>query len=38
MGAFDYSGQLTGEEGETKEDRRKKFFKQPLKPLVETTT
>ncbi|KAG5642448.1 hypothetical protein DXG03_002758 [Asterophora parasitica] len=35
MGTFDYSGHLTGEKGETQEDRRKRFFKQPPKPLVE---
>ncbi|KAG6856646.1 hypothetical protein H0H87_002236 [Tephrocybe sp. NHM501043] len=33
MGTFDYSGQLSGEEGVTQEERRRKFFKQPLKPL-----
>lgn len=37
MGTFDYSGQLAGEKGETREEKRKKFFKQPLKPLVENT-
>jgi len=37
MGTYDYSGQLTGEKGETREEKRKRFFKQPLKPLVEAT-
>jgi hypothetical protein len=36
MGTFDYSGQLTGEKGETREEKRRQFFKQPLKPLVAT--
>jgi hypothetical protein len=36
MGTFDYSGQLAGEKGETREEKRRQFFKQPLKPLVET--
>ncbi|RDB28614.1 NADH-ubiquinone oxidoreductase 21 subunit [Hypsizygus marmoreus] len=38
MGTFDYSGHLTGQEGESLEEKRKKFFKQPLKPLVEATS
>jgi len=37
MGTFDYSGQLTGEKGESQEEKRRKFFKQPIKPLVEAT-
>ncbi|PFH54417.1 hypothetical protein AMATHDRAFT_3 [Amanita thiersii Skay4041] len=36
MGTFDYSGQLAGEQGSTREERRKTFFKQPLKPIVES--
>lgn len=35
VGAFDYSGQLAGETGMTKEERRLKFFKKPPQPLVE---
>ncbi|KAF8807344.1 hypothetical protein BYT27DRAFT_7189435 [Phlegmacium glaucopus] len=35
MGAFDYSGQLAGETGLTREERRLKFFKTPPQPLVE---
>ncbi|KAF8078682.1 hypothetical protein FPV67DRAFT_1557933 [Lyophyllum atratum] len=37
MGTFDYAGQLTGEAGSTPEERRKRFFKHPPKPLVEAT-
>ncbi|KAF8905523.1 hypothetical protein CPB84DRAFT_1676604 [Gymnopilus junonius] len=36
IGAFDYSGQLSAS-GETKEERRKRFFKQP-KPLAESSS
>lgn len=35
IGAFDYSGQLAGETGITREERRLKFFKTPPQPLVE---
>ena len=35
MGAFDYSGQLTGEPGVTREERRLKFFKKPPPPLID---
>ncbi|KAF8640812.1 hypothetical protein AX17_000461 [Amanita inopinata Kibby_2008] len=35
MGAFDYSGQLAGEQVSTREEKRKSFFKQPIKPIVE---
>jgi len=38
MGTFDYSGQLAGGKEESREEKRRHFFKQPLKPLVETTT
>ncbi|KAL0951269.1 hypothetical protein HGRIS_007983 [Hohenbuehelia grisea] len=34
MGTFDYAGELRGEVGETKEEKRKRFFKQP-KPLAD---
>ncbi|KAF8898805.1 hypothetical protein BD779DRAFT_1431821 [Infundibulicybe gibba] len=37
MGTFDYSGQLVGEKGETREEKRRKFFKYPPKPLIENT-
>ena len=37
MGTFDYSGQLAGEKGRTWEEKRRQFFKQPVKPLIETT-
>ena len=36
MGVFDYSGQLAGDQGATLEEKRRRFFKKPLKPLVET--
>ena len=35
MGTFDYAGSLAGDPTETKEERRKKFFKTP-KPLIES--
>ena len=35
VGVFDYSGQLGGETGMTREERRSKFFKKPPQPLVE---
>jgi hypothetical protein len=35
VGVFDYSGQLAGEPGMTREERRLKFFKRPPQPLVE---
>ena len=35
MGTFDYAGELVGDQGTTKEERRQRFFKQP-KPLVES--
>lgn len=38
MGAFDYSGQLAGEAGMTREERRMKFFKIPPQPLVESVS
>ncbi|KJA29434.1 hypothetical protein HYPSUDRAFT_32893 [Hypholoma sublateritium FD-334 SS-4] len=34
MGAYEYSGSLTGS-AETKEERRKRFFKAPQRPLIE---
>ncbi|KAH9486993.1 hypothetical protein JR316_0001059 [Psilocybe cubensis] len=34
IGGFDYTGQLTGST-ETKDERRKRFFKSPPPPLVE---
>jgi hypothetical protein len=34
VGVFDYSGQLVGESGTTREERRLKFFKKPPQPLV----
>ena len=37
MGTFDYSGQLLGDGEVSTEERRKKFFKHPPKPLVEAT-
>ncbi|KAG5638652.1 hypothetical protein H0H81_011204 [Sphagnurus paluster] len=36
MGTFDYSGHLSGDQTETLEEKRKKFFKQP-KTLAEAT-
>jgi len=38
VGAFDYSGQLAGDAGMTKEERRLKFFKRPPQPLVEAVS
>ena len=38
MGVFDYAGQLSGNQSETREERRRKFFKHPPKPLVQTST
>jgi hypothetical protein len=35
VGVFDYTGQLVGESGTTREERRLKFFKKPPQPLVE---
>ncbi|TFK41222.1 hypothetical protein BDQ12DRAFT_733532 [Crucibulum laeve] len=35
MGTFDYSGTLVGEQGASREERRKAFFKSPPKPLIE---
>jgi len=35
MGTFDYAGELMGDADDTKEERRKRFFKHPPKPLVE---
>ena len=35
VGVFDYSGQLVGESGMTREERRLRFFKKPPPPLVE---
>ena len=35
VGVFDYSGQLAGEPGMTREERRLKFFKKPPQPLIE---
>jgi len=39
MGGFDYSGQLAGQTAspETREERRKHFFKQPQRQAAETT-
>ncbi|GLB36096.1 putative nadh-ubiquinone oxidoreductase 21.3 kda subunit [Lyophyllum shimeji] len=37
MGTFDYCGQLTGDASLSAEERRKRFFKQPPKPLVDAT-
>lgn len=34
VGTFDYSGELGGDRTETKEERRKRFFKQPPTPIV----
>lgn len=38
VGVFDYSGQLGGEPGLTREERRLRFFKKPPQPLVETVS
>ncbi|KAF9481001.1 hypothetical protein BDN70DRAFT_992244 [Pholiota conissans] len=38
IGGYDYAGQLAGDSSETKEERRKRFFKTPPAPLVETTS
>jgi hypothetical protein len=38
MGTFDYAGQLVGDKGTSKEEKRRQFFKQPPKPLIQTTT
>ena len=35
MGVFDFTGQLAGDPGMTKEERRLRFFKKPPQPLVE---
>jgi hypothetical protein len=35
VGAFDYAGHLSGDLSETKEERRRKFFKNPPKSLVQ---
>jgi hypothetical protein len=34
VGGFDYAGQLTGDQI-SREEKRKRFFKTPPKPLIE---
>ncbi|KAF8632617.1 hypothetical protein AX15_001819 [Amanita polypyramis BW_CC] len=36
MGTFDYAGRLAPEPGVSLEEKRKAFFKQPIKPIVES--
>lgn len=36
MGTFDYAGKLAGEPELSREEKRKRFFKQPIRPIVET--
>ena len=36
MGTFDFAGQLSPEKNVSREEKRKAFFKQPLKPIVES--
>jgi hypothetical protein len=38
VGTFDYAGRLAGDPSETKEERRRKFFKKPPMPLVQPPT
>ena len=36
MGTFDFAGQLSPEKSTSREEKRNAFFKQPIKPIVDS--